>query len=382
MKLIKYILLITFIFLAKISYAVEVYYAGFSYLGESQQIEASFPYSHKLNAFVEGAPAFDRELRTKLANGSYKFDMHTAKLADLNNEDAVSFTFALQNETTSVEKIGDLYKVLIQLEGQLLFFDFNTMSVVSSFPIYVQYNDVSEEQPTAEYITQQYQRVYFERIDVNIFDLAIKRLQEITLKQRYNNYIQVVNSSLSDKAFSHSPEQSSNERKRLAQYYAQSFSQFMSANQHISVLPYIKGHAIGNKLAGRYANGEVYTLQLPEPDYAVDIEVLAFKRKLFSKESGGSSYIYAAQADFNFYQPLSGRSYFNSKLFNGATKVIPASQTSVDHWAAYSESLMLLFDKFTVQMSNPTEKWLKKHAGNKKHFKSFVKLKEVIDRCR
>jgi hypothetical protein len=54
----------------------------------------------------------------------------------------------------------------------------------------------------------------------------------------------------------------------------------------------------------------------------------------------------------------------------------------VDHWAAYGESLMLLFDKFTVQMSNPTKKWLKKHTGSKKQFKSFLKLKEVIDRCR
>ncbi len=271
---------------------------------------------------------------------------------------------------------------MIELEGQLLFFDFNSMSIVASFPINIQYIDVTNISPSEQYIEEQYRKIYFGNSKVNFFNTAINRLSEVKIKRRYKNYIQVLNSDVSEKVIKHSPIKTTKEKQRLSEYYAQSFSQLMSSNQYISVLPYIKGHAIGNKLAGKYSNGEVYTLELPEPDYAVDINVLAFKRKLFSEEKAGKSFIYATQAKFNFYEPLSGRSYFNQKLFNGSTKVIPASQTEADDWAAFNESLKILFNKFTKQLNSPSKKWLKKHSGSSKGFKSFVKLKEVIEQCR
>ena len=364
------------------SFALDVYYAGFSYLGEAKHISRNFPFSNTLNTTENGVSVFDEQLTSKLSGTTYSFKLNTISLADLKNEDAVSFTVALQNEVTSVEKIGDLYKLLIQLDVQLLFFDFSDMSVVASFPVNIQYNDVTDSYPSNEYISEQYKRIYFEEIDINIFDLSVERLKTVNLRKRYKNYIQVVSSSVEQEALSHSPAKENKDKLRLEQKYAQNFSQYISANQQVSILPYIKGHAIGNKLAGRYSNGEVYTLTLPEPDYAVDIEILAFKKRLFAQEKSGSSYIYASQARFKFYEPLSGKIYFDEKLFNGATKVIPRSQSSVDHWAAYNESLSILFNKFTSQLNSPSKKWLEKHSGKKGNFQSFLKLKEVIDQCR
>jgi hypothetical protein len=375
---------ITFIFLSLFpkAYAIDVYNSGFSYLGAANTIKSSFPYSYKLNGKVDGIGLFDKELSKKINAESYNFNLITNKLADLDDESAVSFTFALQNERTSIEKIGNLHKLLIQLDGQLLFFDFHSMSIVASFPVNIQYNDVVKSYPSEDYIKEQYRKIFFDKMKVNLFTSAVKRLKEVTLKRRYKNYIQVVDSQISNKAFAQSTIQTGIERKRLTQVFAQSFSQFLSSNQDISVLPFIKGHAIGNKLSGKYSNGEVYTLELPEPDYAVKLDVLAFKRKLFSEENAGKSYIYAAQASFDFYEPLSGKSYFREKLFNGSTKVIPSSQTSIDHWATFNESLMILFDKFTKQLNSPTKQWLKKHSGSTKGYKSFKQLKEIINRCR
>ena len=369
------------IFLQK-AYAIDVYSSGFSYLGASNDIKRSFPYSHTLNTTIDGVGLFDQALNKKIKAKEYNFNLITNKLADLNDENAVAFTFALQNEMTSIEKIGDLHKLLIQLDAQLLFFDFSSMSIVASFPINIQYNDVVQSPPSKEYIKEQYRKIFFDNIKVNLFTSAVNRLEEVTLKKRYKNYIQVVDSKISNEVFSHSTIQTNIERKRLTQVFAQSFSQFLSSNQDISVLPFIKGHAIGNKLSGKYSNGEVYTLDLPEPDYAIRLDVLAFKRKLFSEENAGKSYIYAAQASFDVYEPLSGKSYFKERLFNGSTKVIPSSQTSVDHWAVFNESLMILFDKFTKQLSSPTKQWLKKHSGSTKGYESFKQLKEVINRCR
>lgn len=384
MKKYIYQLFLLFIFFTPFqqSIAIDVYGSGFSYLGNLNHVNSAFPYTQKLNTIVEGMAIFDRELASKIHSKKFNFSYIADQLANLKNEDSLTFTLALQSEKTSIEKIGGLYKLLIELEGQLLFFDFNSMSIVASFPINIQYNDVTKSKPSELYIKEQYREIYFGDTKINFFTTAVKRLSKVNIKRRYKNYIQVLNSSISEKAFSYSPTKTTKEKERLSQYYAQSFSQLMSANQDISVLPYLKGHAIGNKLAGKYSSGEVYTLELPEPDYAVDINILAFKRKLFSQEKAGKSFIYAAQAEFNFYEPLSGKSYFNQKLFNGATKVIPSSQTEVDNWAAFNDSLKILFNKFTKQLNTPDKNWLKKHSGSTNGFKSFMKLKEVIAQCR
>lgn len=380
----KSYLLILFLssFLVTESYAVNVYGSGFSYLGSAEHVESAFPYTQKLSLNENLETSFDAAFLRKVKDEKFNFNYIIKDLASLGDEEALTFTLALQQEKTSIEEIGGVFKVLIELEAQLLFFDFNSMSIVASYPINLQYIDVSEETPSENYIEQKFNDIYFGSSKINFFDIAVERLKAVRIKKRYSNYIQVVNSSISDSVLNLSPNKSKGESRRLSQYYAQSFSQLMSSNQDISVLPYMKGHAIGSKLSGRYANGEVYSLEIPEPDYAVDINIAAFKKKLFSENKSGKSFIYAAQAEFNFYEPLSQRTYFHKKLFNGATKVIPSSQVIVDDWAAYNDSLKILFDKFTRQLGMPSKKWLKKHSGSSDGYKSFLTLKKVIDQCR
>jgi hypothetical protein len=310
------------------------------------------------------------------------FDLKLNELATTDNENSLAFTLALQNELTSIEKIGDNYKLLIQIDAQLLFFNYNTMTIAASYPVRIQLTDVKSSFPSEDAIQKRYRKVLLESTSINLFEEATKTLSTINLQSSYANTIQVVNSNISDKAFELASDKSIQYRRYLTEYFAQSFSQALSTNQSISVLPYIKGHAVGNKLAGRYANGGVYSLDVPEPDYAIDLNVMAFKRQLYSEEVAGKSYIYASQAEFRFYEPFTNKTYFQEKLFNGATKVIPASQTSIDHWPAYQESLLVLFDKVTFQLDKPNKKWLKKHSGNHNNFNAFKSLKRIIEKCR
>ena len=363
-------------------YAQDVYYAGFSYLGSSEFIDTNLSNSNRINSESGDTAKFDRFFLKKLQSKKFSFNLITDKQALLGDEEALTLTLALQNEKTSIEKIGSVYKLLIELEGQLLFFDFNTMSIVASFPINTQFIDVTKTRPSEEYIRQQYHRIFLGDSKINFFKVAAERLSTIKPKRHYKNHIQLLNADVAQKAFSKSPLQNEKQERRLTEYYAQSFSQLLSSNQEISVLPYTKGQAISNKLAGKYANGEVYALAIPEPDYAIVLSVLAFKKRLFSNQNAGNSYIYAAQAEFKFYEPLSGKIYYQGKLFNGESKVVPASQTEVDDWAAYNDTLKLLFHKVTQQLNSPDKSWFKKHSGNSKDFKSFKNLKRIIDQCR
>ena len=171
-------------------------------------------------------------------------------------------------------------------------------------------------------------------------------------------------------------------KQDLSQSIGQAFTRYLSVNQSVSVLPYTIGHAIGNKLAGRYANGEVYMMELPETDFSIDIELIGLKKKKYSENAAGIAWIYATQAKFRFYEPLTNETIFDEKLFNAATKKVPSSQLTVNDWHSYNETLIALFDKFTIAMSDPDKKWLKSHSGNTDGYSEMKELKKVVFQCR
>lgn len=362
--------------------ATNVYYSGVSYIGTSENIDKRFRYTNKLNQKVAGVYLLDSQLYSRIKKDELPFTLVSDQLANINDEESLSFTLALQNEAVSIEKIGSQFKILIQLDAELLFFNYRSMTIATNYPVRVQLNEVSDTEPSQADILRLLSLILFETPSDSLFDNAVAKLMNINPAMRAANTIQVVNSNVKDNALKFASEYSEDHRKYLSEYFAQSLSQQLSSNQQISVLPFIKDHAIGNKLAGRYASGEVFSMQIPDPDYAIDLEVLAFKKQLYSEQVAGKSFIYASQAKFRFYEPLSGKTYFEEKLFNGATKVIPASQSVVDDWLSYQEALIVLFDKFTQQLSQPDKKWLKKHAGNTKQFKAFKNLSKVIESCR
>ena len=82
-------------------------------------------------------------------------------------------------------------------------------------------------------------------------------------------------------------------------------------------------------------------------------------------------------------EPFSGRPpYFEHTIKNGAVKVVPAAQKTVDDWPAYQDSLLGLIDTLTAELSDPSKEWAQKHIGDgssRKQLKSFGK---VVQSCR
>jgi hypothetical protein len=379
--MIKILFTAVFFFFCASAYSQNLYYGGFSYLGEASLISKSFPYTEQLNKVEAGVSAFDVELRNKFHGSDLaKYGVVMGDLASVNDEDALGLTLALESELISVEKFDEQYKLLIQISAQIMIFDFKEMKVVATYPIDVQFTDSLEMKPSEEDIRKRVANLYFGDSKVNILDIFVSKIKNIDPKKQYANHLKVVNVSLSEKAVQVIGQSIS--EAQLIQSIGQNFTRYLSVNQSVSVLPFTKGHAIGNKLAGRYANGEVYMMEIPEPDYAIDITLTALKKKKFSQNSAGTAFVYAAQANFKFYEPLTEDTFYEGKLFNGATKKVPASQTSVNDWPSYNDTLLSLFDKLTRVLDKPDKRWFKKHSGNASNFKEFKSIKKVIEQCR
>jgi hypothetical protein len=66
---------------------------------------------------------------------------------------------------------------------------------------------------------------------------------------------------------------------------------------------------------------------------------------------------------------------------------VPVTQTEVDDWAAFQESLFALFDKFSKEINDTDKKWAQKTTGSKKNdvklvLKEFDQFKKILDKCR
>lgn len=361
--------------------AESLFYAGFSYLGDLGGIETEFPYSSRLNEVSKGISSFDYALAQKLKlRPKAQGRLILTDLADIKDETALSVTLALESELTSIEIIEDKYKVLLQVSAQLMVFDYSQMQVVATYPIDVQFIDIVSKMPDREYLINLYERFYFSDSSVNIFDIFLDKLETLKLKKKYSNHLRVVSTSIDDSVKTIIPNDVQHEHIR--QMIGQNFTRFLSANQGASVLPYKKGHAVGNKLAGRFSNGDIYMMDIPEPDYSIEITLTGLKKKKYSESPAGTAWIYATQLNFKFYEELSGEVIFEDKLYSASTKTVPVSQATMDDWAAYNETLLVLFDKFTKALTKPKKTWLKKHAGDSTQYTSFKNLIKVIATCR
>lgn len=384
MKLDKLISIVFFAFsccLSAQSQNTEVFYAGVSYLGDSQYIEKSYPFISQINEKQDGQFELDKLTRQIAASvDNHNFVLNTNELADLQNENQLTMTLAISSETTSIEQIDSSHRLWIQVLAQVFVFDFKKMQIIANEPIALSFVEIYPEAPTNELILKVFKEQFFSNSSTGVLHEFSKALLRLKPKSSVKNTVQVASVALDEKALDALPAHLS--KLQVQQKVGESFTQFLSSNQEITMLPFVKGHAVGNKLAGKFSDGRVYTLELPEPDYAIDLDITHFVKKKHDEKAAGTSWIYVARSRFRFYEPLSGQNVFDEFLFNGVTKVVPVSQQNIDEWPVYQESLFLLFDKFTKQISEPDRTWLNIHAQSTDKYKEFVKLKEVVESCR
>lgn len=370
---------------APVSAETKVYYAGFSYLGDCKNIKKNYRYTASLNKFECGQTATEQIYLDKILIDRIKsqqfpyFDLRIGEQATDTNSSALAF--ALDRETTSVEQIGNKYKVITELSAQALFFDHQEKTLINSYPVVVQYIDVLDEYPADTYFRETVDRLYTGSGKANIFSEFISKLGAINLDHVSAARIQVSQVNLEDKALAALPDHFIDDQDNFRKYVASTFTGYLSKNQNVPMLPYSTGHAIGNKMAFTIANGDVFDLKIPEPDYEVHLTVRGFKKALIEQTPVETAWAYGAYIKIEVIEPLSGTSYIDTQFVNAATKTVPASQKNVDDWAAYQETLIGLFDSLTREVSSPTRKWVKRHAPEKGAKKALKRFNEVLKQC-
>lgn len=365
---------------------VSVYYAGFSFVGNHADNAKAYPHSVALakENGANGLPLIEQALlarMSKIERPDVNFIVN--HLGDYRSGDAITLAFAIDWENVAVEKIADVYKVVVDLHGQILLFDYSEMKVIGSYPVAIQLRDVQNDEPSEEYIRSIIRALYLDdQYGINIVDEFSNRLKSVAIKPSFGQYLMVRNVVLEEKAVKHMPSTERLDQSIFKTTVAQSFGKYLSLNQGVSLLPYTVGEAIGSKMALRFSNGDVFNLLIPEPDFTVDLIIRGFKKVKIGETHAKTAWVYGSYLRIHIEQPDFGKVYMDIPFKNAAIKKIPVSQVSVDDWTAYQESLYSFFNQFSSQVSSPSKKWIAEVTKAKDASKQFSAVNKILEKTR
>lgn len=361
----------------------QVYFAGVAYTSNAGSVGTVYP--HVARALSDKGAALDARIRAIIKPLALPETVTFDALGSIKDASkATAVALAIDNETTSVEHIGDTYKLRVEVSAEALFFDFKEKQVLGGFPFTIDVIDAYAAPPTDDQIQHAFQQLLYGNSGRRDLVTEFARvLQTASIPNAANKRLRVTTSTLAPKALAYMQQVAPEENPAtFAQQTANAFGTYLAANQHISMLPYQSDQALGGSMPARFVEGDAYDLKIPEADYAITLSVAGFKKIQGAKSNVDTQFIYGAFVDIGVTEPLSQRVYFAQRIRQGEPKTVPVTQVNVDDWSATRDTLLSLFDNFTRALSNPDDPWVKNGlADDKTAREQFKSLSQLVASC-
>ncbi|KWR90892.1 hypothetical protein RM96_07130 [Cupriavidus sp. IDO] len=367
------------------AHATEVTFAGLAYSGDEASVTSRFPYSRQFQARLGSGTwsAYAQLQRALAALPPADFTVNTKPMAQLQGQDqVVVLSLVINNETVSVERIGGLQKLLTQIRGQALFFDFKSMTVLRSYPLSFAVIDVLDHEPSDEEKLKSVQTAYLGAAGKpGVFSRFAYEVSKAKLPNTVPRFVQVAKVEIGDKAMENLPASLTSTPGTAQTWFADLLAEAISSKTDTPILPYSKGYAIGNVMSMRIDDSTVFQLKIPTADYEITLDVEGLKKVKYGEAPAGASYIYASFASVRMEQPLAARPFLDSKFKNGEVKVVPVTQQYVDDFPAYSDSVRGLFNKLGESLAGKSSDWLKSSASASDINSQVKAAQQVLKSC-
>lgn len=397
MKKINFLLLVI-LFYSPTSHSKDynVYYAGFSLSGNYSDKQKTAKYTDQI-LNVKNANGLDvisaslLQSIKKIKSPNYNIIYDLADL-DEGSKEAIVMSVALDHESYSIEYFppSKTYSNFIDMYFQVLFYNFDSKKLIASIPFDVEISVLSKKPLQHTEIKKMIEKFYSEGLKiesgdtVNAFYTLENILNTFVLKDKYRFRIGVTDVILEKKAKEQIPVNLKNNTSSLKNILAQSLSSRLSLHQSISLVPYQEGMAIGGTMKQRFVNSdEIYDIQLPTPDFNIELTIRGFKKVLGKTSDVSEIYLYGAYINLKVLQPDLQKVYFNEKLKNANQIKMPKGIEGVDDWRKFYYSLASLFDKFAINITNQSQKYFKFQSKDPNSLKSKMEdVKTVLNKVR
>ncbi len=364
---------------------VEVALAGLAFAGDAASLPQRFPYSiaYEKSLKAAGKPAYAM-LREAIAQNPPSQLKLVTQIDELKGRDqAIAVALVIGSETISVEQLAGLSKLFVLIRAQALFFDFKSMAIVRAYPISFAYVDVFDRAPSEDEVRARVRGVYEGATGKpGILARFGSTLAKATLPTATSRTLQVTRMAIKPEAMGNIPAYLSASPTVAETWAADLVGEALSTRAGVPVIPYAKGYAVGNVMSMRISDGDVFNLKLPKPDYEINVELSALKKIEYGRAAAGASFIYGSYATVRIEEPVSGKVYMNTALKNGEVKLVPSTQTYVDDFPAYYDSVNGMFVKLSEALDGRGNAWVKTAAAAPDIDKQIADTRELIKLCK
>ncbi|HEX7931693.1 MAG TPA: hypothetical protein VF573_01240 [Paraburkholderia sp.] len=381
--LLKLILCVTPCIAMSAANAKDLYFAGFSFAGDHSQNSQRYPYAEALQEekAPNGMNVLDAALREQLAALDRSDITLKYGFGDTHSGNASALAFALQQESVEDVKRGDKDLYVYRVIGDVLVFDMQSKALLLDIPAMAQYQDVGTPGRTPDEHRKVFRKMYLEKsFGANVFAEWVRRLKDAPVGKTYTSYIGVRNVTIAPEA-----EAVIHDALKQDDAYqtevAQAFEYSLASAQNVGLVPYTKGQAIGQSMVARFANGDSYMLNLPDPDFVVDIRLRAFRRAQV-QTSATEQYVFGSFITLEVEQPQLQTKYVSADFKNLNYVVLDRSAGfTPNDWDAYQTSLRRLFTVLAQQISKRDSKTLAEMTKAPDIDKQMTAFKGVVDKC-
>ncbi len=342
---------------------VEVYWAGFAFLGNWNQRKTRYPYAAELamEKVKDGTSIFDKTLRDKIKGFAAPGFTLKHDLGDLKTGKALSVAIALSYEDIYVLPFKGDYKTSYDIAMNVVVFDFEEKKVIAVYPLRFLRNEMYKSRPTKKQHKEVIKSLFTANDrGFNVFEETIKRMKGMVIKSSYGNYLGVNTVEIAPKAIDEIPDRLL-ENKVIEVQVAQLLEGALSKSAYVPIVPFTKGEAVGGAMPARFSNGESYEFKLPEKDYLINLKLRGFKKKTSSEHDGFTSLITLT------VEKPSGKKTVNAKFSHNiwVLKEMTGENSKEGRWTIYEESLGKLINDLAKQIVSTDSEWLKKHSATK-----------------
>jgi len=388
---VKIALLILFFFFPTNLFAkkIEVFYAGFSYLGNNESQFTGMPLTTQLIQEKKGKQnVVDYAITDKLKIANPKSFNINFSLADLEKGNNIVMSIGISKEIFSDEynSYTKAYNNSIGLFLQIYFYDFKEKKLIAAVPIYGEVNFISETKANNNLKLKNLRDFYEDQLlgengeKVGITQKIREVLEKFELKEKYRNRIGVTKVDIEERAKTEIP--SNTNLNDLKNEIAQSLSSKLSLHQGVSIVPFIEGVAIGGTMKARVVQSlEIYNISLPRPDFFIELGVSNFKKGIAETSDVSDLWQYGSAINVKVYEPDLNKIYLNDRLIRVAN-VKRAKGTDINHWGKFYYNNQILMEELAINISKQDRKWISNTSEKREFSDQLEQVNKLLEKVR
>lgn len=362
---IKHILIATVVLLhtAHLS-AEEITVAGFAFSGDYKTAADRFPYTFKhfqaAKGQNKGTYSFLISERMKaVKNELLTFNTRGNGVNLKNSDQALMAILILTDEIVVNENFSTYYKTFVNLRGDALIFDHKSQTIIRNYPVSVALFDATEgnKPPTDVRISNFIDDLIRRDDGKGLISQFTRRMSTANLPKIGDKTFQVKKGEILPEALALLPENLRKNPNLANAMLVDAFASTLAARTNISILPSKFGHA-GGEMNMRLENGDDYQVKIGEGDYLFDVTLKKLVKVESNKTHAEVGYIFGALSGIRFYEPGLNTTYLESDIKNGEAAVVPIGKIGGDDFAAYNDTIVGLFKKFSDALAESGSKWV------------------------